>query len=330
MAVGTKDILTAFLYLQALSIYFFERLSLMTREIVFWCIASVMMLAAVASVLVALWRPQWFVRGKEAAVDANRTILADQLKELHAMHEKGELTDATYAESVAELERRVLEEGVAHVPGKKTNIPFLIAAPACAVVIVASAVGVYLHLGSPVLINFTGGASEGLMQPDGTVAENTNETNPEQMKAYLASNPKDDRAWVLYARLMAQSESWPEASEAYAKALALGKKTSKDPQVKTEYAATLMGMKRPGLYEQALKVLDESLAMDETSLEAHELYAIASMELMHWTAAREHIEFIMSRLSRDDPSYRNAAEAAAYAGKMEREEEARSKKAQGK
>ena len=156
------------------------------------------------------------------------------------------------------------------------------------------------------------------MQADGTLGSTEGLYDEASLGAYLKDNGKDERAWVLYARLKVHKQAWKEAADAYKKAVDLNGFVAKDANVLVEYAAALISQETKETYIQSLAVLDQALAIDSKLLSARELYAISSLELGYWTQARESIEYLLSQMSMDDPVYERLAQTGAYAAEQER------------
>lgn len=294
----------------------------MNTEMIFWAIALLMAVVACLSVAAAFLRPKIFSNGGSDPVEVSRALLNDELDVLKAELAAGAISQAIYEESVVDVKRRALEDLSASAVKTNTDgrLNTTVGASVCAVV-VAAAFGIYLMLGSPSLIVFADSVQKhGIMQEDGTLADAGPQYDVQTMKAYLAENRKDERAWTLYARLLVQEQNWEAAAQAYQSAIDLNGKVSQDPEVLLEYAASLMSLQTQDAYRKGYDAVRRALALDETNRNAHELAAIACLELQMWRQAREHLETLLQGLSFDTPSYRSIAETAAYAAQRERQE----------
>ena len=242
------------------------------------------------------------------------------------------MTDRIYEESVADVQRRALEELVDDEKHAKRSAPGKVFAIGLVFVVAASTFALYKGLGSPSLINFVSDPpKQGIMQADGTLGSTEGLYDEASLAAYLKDNGGDERAWVLYARLKVRDKDWKEAADAYKRAVDVEGFVAKDADVLVEYAAALISQETREGYLGSLTVLDRALAINDKLLSARELYAIASLELGHWTKARENIEFLLSQMSMDDPVYERLAQTGAYAAEQERREaEAKAKEKNGK
>lgn len=293
----------------------------MTYETTFWIAAVLLSAVAVFAVLWALLRKTTnddARLGKELA----REALAEQLRVLQEERAAGLVTDKIYEASVTDVQRRALEEldDIEQMRSSKAPMGKVFAFGVSAAMVL-SVFGLYKVLGSPSLINFVSEPPKaGIMQADGTLGSTEGLYNEESLAAYLKDNDKDERAWVLYARLKVREKSWPQAAQAYKRAVDIGELVAKDPDVLVEYAAALISQETEKTYLESLGVLDRVLSINDKHLPAHELYAISSLELEHWSAARQHLEFLLSQMSMDDPVYQRLAQTAAYAAQQERRE----------
>lgn len=294
----------------------------MTFETTFWLIAAALCAIAVFAVLRALLKTTDTNDDEALSRQLTRQALAEQLCVLADERNAGLVTDKIYEASVADVERRALEE--LQVGDRKTlrKAPFGKGfAFGLSIVVVVVSFGLYLALGSPSLINFVSEQPKtGIMQADGSLGSTEGLYDEESLAAYLKDNGDDERAWVLYARLFVRKADWPKAASAYKKAIDLNEFVAKDPDVLVEYAAALISQETQATYRESLHVLDRALAINAKHLPARELYAISSLELGLWTKARESLEFLLSQMSMDDPVYARLAQTAAYAAQREREQ----------
>lgn len=303
----------------------------MTYETAFWIVAALLSVVAVFAILWALLRPASDDDG-QLNKELSREALSEQLRVLDDERAAGLVTDRIYEESVADVQRRALEELVDDEKHAKRSAPGKVFAIGLVVVVAASTFALYKGLGSPSLINFVSDPpKQGIMQADGTLGSTEGLYDEASLAAYLKDNGGDERAWVLYARLKVRDKDWKEAADAYKRAVDVEGFVAKDADVLVEYAAALISQETREGYLASLTVLDRALAINDKLLSARELYAIVSLELGHWTKARENIEFLLSQMSMDDPVYERLAQTGAYAAEQERREaEAKAKEKNGK
>ncbi|MBI5862096.1 MAG: c-type cytochrome biogenesis protein CcmI [Rhodocyclales bacterium] len=174
--------------------------------------------ALVLAVLLLLLRPWWRpLRSKRRTTSAdfsaqlNTTIHRDRLAELDRDRASGVLAAADYAEAREELQRQLLDDTAAieHVaaPGGNTQRRHGIAV-ALALLLPASAVGLYALLGTPAALV----AETARMQPGATEME----ALVTQLAQKMEKNPDDPQGWVMLARSYKALGRWEEAERAFA------------------------------------------------------------------------------------------------------------------
>ena len=141
----------------------------MTYETAFWIVAALLSVVAVFAILWALLRPASDDDG-QLNKELSREALSEQLRVLDDERAAGLVTDRIYEESVADVQRRALEELVDDEKHAKRSAPGKVFAIGLVVVVAASTFALYKGLGSPSLINFVSDPpKQGIMQADGTL-----------------------------------------------------------------------------------------------------------------------------------------------------------------
>ena len=178
--------------------------------LIFWLVAGVMLLLALAFALVPLLRAR-----KDPEVsrrDANLAVLRTQREELDRDVAFGTLPAAARDEALDELVTRASEdlaasEEAASSPGSR---PWKSIA-ALAVLLPAFAVGLYFAIGNPAAIDV---ARQGHASPE--VSDKQIEAMVASLGEKVKARPDDAQGWHLYARSLNAMGRWNEASEAYA------------------------------------------------------------------------------------------------------------------
>ncbi len=112
---------------------------------------------------------------------------------------------------------------------------------ALALALPALAVGLYLAVGSPRLLDAAGGMPHiALADGQGGHVDDEMETLVARLAAKLKDNPGDGVGWALLARSYVELRQFPEAVRAFAKAVALDEG---DAQLRADYADALDGLK---------------------------------------------------------------------------------------
>ena len=295
----------------------------MTEVFVFWLIVTTVLVAVCAMLTVALIRAEKDAGRGASSGDLVADALSAQIAQAKSDFEAGLLDRNGLLQSIEDIQRRALEEvdrGQGARVGTRSGLP-LMTGQILTLVIAASSIGLYLHWGTPSVLPFIDSfRSGGLMQQDGTLGEVERQISAEQLEAFLADNPENERAWVFLAREYASHDRWDKAESAYARVMRIGGFSSRDPQVIFEYAACLLGSDDTGSRNKAYAELLRALAIDENSIKTLEIVSRLEMEMERWESAREHLELIMRKLGMDDPAYGHYAQMAAYAARMQREQ----------
>jgi cytochrome c-type biogenesis protein CcmH len=248
---------------------------------VFWLTAAGLAVLVLALVL----RPFYWKRSASAVSrgDANVSIYRDQLRELDADLAAGTLAQADHERARRELEARLLED-VAAAPASETSAAPARGSRALAGILAAAipllALGLYFAVGSP------GGAA----------LEVEHQANAQQLDAMVSrlaarmrERPEDLEGWKLLGRSYAALGRFPEAAEAYAKALA---RAPRDAQVLADLADVVaMGRGQSGagnLQGEPEKLVLRALEIDPQNLKALALAGAAAFQRKDFAAATRY------------------------------------------
>lgn len=135
------------------------------------------------------------------------------------------------------------------------------------------------------------------------------------LNEHLAKQPRDARAWAILARLQFEAERFPEAAQAYEKALALPTKVANDPALWCEYADAL-GMTQGGtLSGKPLELVRRALAISPHHPKALEMAGSAAYEQGDYAGALNYWRPLLAAL---EPGSKMHAELVAAIGRAER------------
>ncbi len=136
-----------------------------------------------------------------------------------------------------------------------------------------------------------------------------------ELRVHLDRQPRDARGWVIFARMQADLDRFPEAAQAYERALALSPRVARDPAVWCEYADAL-GMARGGRLEgRPRELLERALALDSRHPKALEMAGSAEYGQGRYAAALEYWRPLLAQLR---PGTRRHDELAAAIARTER------------
>ena len=281
--------------------------------IVFWWIAGAMILLSLAIML-----PPLLKQSKSVAVArdlVNTAIYKDQLAELDADLNNGNVSQEQYEQGRRDLERNLLADAEL---GSKTATPARsfssgrLAAIVVGLAVPALAISLYMWQTQQTLT----------VQPSAQIADApmggfTPERMVEQLAARLKSNPQDGEGWLKLGRSYTVLGRFPEASEAYAKALPLMKE---DAQLLADYAEAL-ALSKPDqdLAGQPTALAQQALKLDPNNQKALWIAGMAAFQKGQFKVAINYWEVLSQSLpekSEDaDVVKKRIAEATARLGK---------------
>jgi cytochrome c-type biogenesis protein CcmH len=264
----------------------------------FWISAGVLAAAALLFVL----RPLLWPRRREdvSRREVNISLYRDQLREVDADLAAGRLAKADYDRARREIEARLLEDVP---PGESERRPVaanrkLLFATAIAVPVLA--VGVYFATGNP-------GAIDSPMRNLDTMVE--------RLAKRLQDRPEDVEGWRLLGRSYSAMERFPEALEAYTRAVKLA---PKNPDLLADLADVLAMVHGRSLQGEPEKLVMRALELDPNHLKALALAGTAAYERKDFNAAAAYWQRMMPHLETGSEDARavqsNIDEARSLAG----------------
>ena len=191
-------------------------------------------------------------------VQMNLALLRDQLADLDGEHARGAFSREQYAESKAELERRVLEEtesgtrhaGAAESGGRATAAVIAATVPIAAVVL-------YLSFGDPSALD---------LQSRRSALEHSKQPTAQDIEAMLSrlaqrleKEPDNADGWAMLARSYYVLQRYPEAVRAYEQLLKLA---PQEPSVLVDYADALAMRDGRNIAGRPLQLVQEALKLD--------------------------------------------------------------------
>lgn len=246
---------------------------------IFLIVTTLLVAVSLAALLVPLLRNAPKSAGTESSALSLR-VLREQLGELENERRAGTFDPAQYETERAEIERRAIEDGQPSTaaPLEQRSVTGAVLLSAA---VVAVAVGLYLQLGTPAV-----------MQPSSAQSaqqQNTHAVTPQQIQAMvtrlaerLQDNPADGEGWLMLARSYNALGRYPEASAAFGRATSL---LPADAQLLSDYADTLamaQGRRLSGDPEQLIK---RALAVDPRNIKALALSGSVAFERQDYAGA---------------------------------------------
>ena len=246
----------------------------------FLMMTGTMMALALAFVLLPLTR-QRKVDGGIPHLQSNLLVHRDQLRQLQADRDNGMLSAQEFESEQTELGKRVLEDALATLkdstPASSNSNGRWVAAM-IAVLLPASAVGLYLKLGSPAVVASeappVAAAAPAEKSPHGMSFDQIR-ARAEELAARLKDNPGDGEGWATLARSYNVLGRFNEAAAAYEKAISL---LPADAQLLADYADALAMSQGQKLAGKPFGIIQRALKADPGNLKALALAGTAAFE----------------------------------------------------
>lgn len=277
----------------------------------FVVVAAIMVIVGLVALLPPLLR-----RRAGADVDrvaTNVALLKSQLAELEAEHTRGALSEQLYAETKADLERRVLAEAQALPASAPARGAWhgRIAAAVIAVAVPIVAALTYGLLGDPAAFD--------------PRAQKAAETSPHQLSGAdmdklaaqlaerLKSEPDNANGWAMLARTYYQQRKFPEAADAYKKLVAL---VPDDADVLADYADALAMSKGRNLAGEPMELVRKALAISPTQWKALAMAGTEAFDRQDYKAAVGYWERLRASLPGESPIAQQISNSIAEARKL--------------
>jgi len=194
---------------------------------------------------------------------------------------------------------------------EKAGTARLFAGAAIALAASLIALAVYLNAGS----THTPDAGNQDRSPVAQALDSAADDELRRLRTHLERQPRDARGWVIFARLQADRDRFEDATQAYAKALAVSSRVAADPAVWCEYADAL-GMTQGGhLAGRPREFIDRALALNPNHPKALEMAGSSEYERGDYEAA---LRFWRPLLAALQPGAQAHAELAAAIARTER------------
>jgi len=261
--------------------------------LVFWILATLMLAAALAFVLVPLLRTHG--PAGPTAVEANLEVLRAQRREIEADVASGVLPGTARDEALAELVARADDDLAAREPASAPmRRPWVVAAT-LGVAIPALVLGVYLAVGSPRALDPPRAAAAA---PGGTPDDQQIVAMVENLAAKVRERPQDAQGWALLARSMAALGRFQESADAYAHLSTL---LPNDPQVLADWADALGMAQGRKLAGKPAELAKRALAIDPRHPKALALAGTAALDAGDFPLALKQWQTLAAALPPDSP-----------------------------
>ena len=285
--------------------------------LIFFVVALLMLLAALAFVVVPLVRQA----AAEPVSDAgsNVAIYKSQRRELDEELTRGAMSAAEHQAAIGELSARVVDEvpeqQMLSSPKMAAAKPLWWLVAGVAVTIPLSAVLLYSVLGAPRAIevaastqpNSSASAGAAPTQAPGKSSEEPPMSDKQilamvdTLSQKMQQNPNDPRGWILLARSQNALGRYTEASAAFERAVAL---TPNDAQLLADFADAAV-MTQQGRFEgKPYALIKQSLKLDPNGMKALALAGTAELRMGNRAASLVHWEKLRTLVPKDSADAR--------------------------
>lgn len=267
----------------------------------FWALFFLFIGIALASVLPPLLRRNV----RPAQVDhkaANIAIYHDQMAELKADLDSGELDPQQYEDARLEIEKRLSEDvPVEPVPVAASQTGRGVGY-ALAGAIPLLAIGIYVGLGNPDAAMMQRSAAPAMAEP----GQHDAAPMIAALEARLKNNPDDVAGWNMLARSYGATGQFGEAVRVYAR---LAELVPSDSGVLADYADAFAMMQGGKLQGKPQELIDRALKLNPQDGKALNLAGSAAYQAKDFSRAAEYWRSLLKLIPADDP-YANEIRAA--------------------
>lgn len=277
----------------------------------FWIGAAVCVAIALAFVLPPLLRRKE-AAAKAARRDINIAVYRDQMKEMEADRANGLLSEDQFQTAKVELEARLAEDALAQADTTMTPVASRRLGFTLAGVLPVAAFGLYFVLGNPMsLISI----AEAQANPAAAPGEHDVMKMIQQVEEKTRKDPNDGEAWTILAKTYAVVGHWPEALNAYEKAIKLRPDV---PAVMTGYAEALAITNNRILKGEPIKLVLQALEKDPNDMKGLELAGIAAFQEKSFAKAAFYFKHLHKLLPPESPYAQDILEAQKEANRLAR------------
>lgn len=277
---------------------------------IFWALFLLFIGIALAWVLPPLLRRDSRSAPRMDVKEANVAIYRDQLAELKADFDSGDLDAQQYELARLEITRRLSED----VPQEPATAVVVQSRrwPAYALggAIPALAVAMYVWLGNPEALVVE--PAPPAQQTAGPQGQHDIAPMIATLEARLEQNPADAEGWYMLARSYSAVGRFEDAAQAYAKVV---EQYPNEPRLLADYADVLAMAQGRTLKGKPQELIDRALALNPSDEKALHLAGSAAYESRNFAQAVQHWQRLLQLLPPDTDNARVIAEAIADAEK---------------
>lgn len=278
----------------------------------FWIATAICVAIALAFVLPPLLRRREIV-AKAARRDINIAVYRDHMKEMEADRENGMISEEQFQTGKLELEARLAEDALAKADAAMAPVASRRLGFTLAGVLPAAAFGLYFWLGNPMALT---AIAEAQANPQVVKGEHDIMKMIQQVEEKTKTDPNDVAAWVMLGKTYAAVGHWPEALQAYEKAMKLKPDV---PAIMTGYAEALAITRDRVLAGEPIKLVLQALEKDPDDVKGLELAGISAYQERSYAKAAFYFKHLHKQLPPDSPYAQDILEAQKEATRLSRQ-----------
>jgi cytochrome c-type biogenesis protein CcmH len=280
----------------------------------FWISAVACVAIALAFVLPPLLRKQ-AVAAKAARRDINIAVYRDQMKEMETDRTAGLMTEDQYQAGKIELESRLAEDALAKADATMAPVASRRLGFTLAGVLPIAAFGMYFWLGNPMSLIAIAEAQANPVAAENVKGEHDIMKMIQKVEERTKTNPDDVEAWTMLGKTYAVVGHWPEALQAYEKAMKLKPDV---PAIMTGYAEALAITNNRVLKGKPIELVLQALEKAPDDMKGLELAAISNFQDKNYAQAAYYFKHLLKLLPPESPYAQDIAEAQKEATRLAR------------
>lgn len=280
----------------------------------FWVATAICVAVALAFVLPPLLRRKE-IAAKAARRDINIAVYRDQMKEMEADRANGMISEEQFQTGKVELETRLAEDALAKedrnmAPVASRRLGFTLAG-----VLPVAAFGLYFLLGNPMSLVAIAEAQDNPAAAAQAQGEHDIMKMIQKVEEKTKSDPTNLEAWVMLGKTYAAVGHWPEALQAYDKAMKLKPDV---PAVMTGYAEALAITNDRVLKGKPIELILQALEKDPDDMKGLELAGIYNFQEKNFAQAAYYMKHLHKLLPPESPYAQDILEAQKEATRLAR------------
>lgn len=280
----------------------------------FWIAAVVCVAVALAFVLPPLLRKKETI-AKAARRDINIAVYRDQMKEMEADRANGLLTEEQFQAGKVEIETRLAEDALAKEDAAMAPVTSRRLGLSMAGILPVAAFGLYFWLGNPMSLIAIAEAQANPPPAEVVKGEHDIMQMIQKVEEKTKTDPNDGEAWTMLGKTYAVVGHWPEALNAYEKAMKLKPGV---PAVMTGYAEALAISNNRVLKGKPIELVLQALEKAPDDLKGLELAAISNFQEKNFGQAAYYFKHLHKLLPPESPYAQDILEAQKEATRLSR------------